>query len=189
MRRTPAGRASAVPAVICWLAAALWMTGCDGGSSGAGSPQPQATVGSAVVGYPSGWTVLGPADAPKGWDWAAQPSAGADATAQLAVDGDLSHAPSSDLAVASLLAAAQVGALPHFAVQSRSRADVDGAADGVQVRFTYQAGGHPVDGLWVVARSKDSRVIAVQLTGTAPLSDALVDEVRGGIRMTPQGAA
>lgn len=185
MRRGPTPRTAVL--VGC-LAGFLALTGCGSGSSaGPREGREQATVGSAVVGYPNGWTVLAATDRPQGWDWAAQPAAGGDAgdaTTQLAVDGDYSHAPSSDLAVANLLAAAQVGALPQFAVKGRSSTEVPGAADAVQVTFGYRAGGKNYDGLWVVARSADSRVIAVQLTGISPLNSSLVDDVRHSIRVS-----
>ena len=114
-------------------ASTVLLAGCGligGGSGPAGTTK--ATVGDLTVHYPDGWTVLQGGDKPAGWDWAAQDRAGQSGTAQLAVDGDHS-AQSVDISVAQLLASAQVGSYPRFALQAQRPVEVKGADKAMRI--------------------------------------------------------
>lgn len=184
MRRAGAAAAAAL---------ALLLPGCGGGGvtggdgtgrAAAGATREQA-VGWASVRYPADWTVLAPGDRPQGWAWAAQDRPdGEHATAQLAVDGELSQYPDIELSLANLLAAAQMGALPGFELREKVPAEVDGAEQALRADFRYEAGGKDHEGVWVVARAADHRTVAVQVTGRAPLGDRLVRDTIAGLRMT-----
>jgi len=159
-----------------WMSAGLAVA-LLGGCSLISSPTPgsRAEVGQVSVRYPKGWAVLAAADRPTGWDWAAQDQAG---TAQVAMDGDYS-ALDVDFTVASLLAGAQVGSYPDFALAERSAVDVDGA----RVDFGYQVADVDYQAAWVVARGDGSRTVVVQVSGRKPLSSDLVTATIEGMEV------
>jgi hypothetical protein len=173
------------------LAALMALTALNGGSDSPSVPpgSKEHTVGWAQVAYPRGWTVLTADQRPQGWDWAAQtpdptPAAGASPGPQIAVDGDFSRLRDVQMSAAGLLAGAQVGGLPNFAVVDQGPVDVHGAQEAVRIRFTYRTNGTEYEGVWLVARAKDTRTVAVQVTGRRPLSDQLSDQTLAGLGLT-----
>jgi hypothetical protein len=175
----------ALAAAVTATAGVLVLAACSAlPGSGGGSDDARATVGQVDVAYPKGWTVLGDSQRPEGWDWAAQDVPGDTAGAQLAVDGDYS-ALDVGFSVANLMAAAQVGTLPEFAVSNQEPVKISGAGTATRVDFTYRADGADFRGVWVVARSAKpgTRTVVVQLTGRAPVDDALVSQVIDGMEV------
>lgn len=172
------GRTWSMP-LLCVLAV-LGLGACDS------TPEPPpGTVstqsGWARVAYPEGWSVVPESAVPSGWDWAAQPASGADASAQIAVDGDFSRHRDLEISASSLLAGAQIGGLPGFSLLGSEPVDVHGATEAKRFRFIYRPEGAEYEGVWWVAKAEDDRTIAVQLTGRKPLSDSLADQTLAGL--------
>jgi hypothetical protein len=168
---------------VAVTAGLLLLAACSAGPGSGNEPGSiTATVGRVEVAYPKGWVVLGAGERPQGWDWAAQNAGGDAAQAQVAVDGDYS-ALDVDFSSANLLAAAQVGSLPGFAVQNRDPVTVSGAGTATRIDFTYRTDGGDFRGVWVVARSATTgaHTVVVQVTGKAPVDDALVSSVIDGM--------
>jgi hypothetical protein len=179
--------------LLAGLGLLMAVSACGGGQDSAGDPPPTSashrqTVGAAVVSYPAGWTIMPAARRPQGWDWAVEDGVGDAATVQVAVDGNYSYQPSAELSTAELLAAAQVGAYPGFAVQAKHGAKVPGAVDAVRTSFTYNVFGTKYEGVWLVARASDSRTAVVQISGKAPLDDDLVEDLVHGVHVIPGGS-
>jgi hypothetical protein len=119
-----------------------------------------------------------------GWPWGRQDAAGAEATIQVLAAPALSHDRYADMALARLLAPAQVGGLPGFRLSDQTEIDVPGATSALRARFVYEpAPGSTAEGVWFVAADRDAaRSVAVQASGTV-LDDDLLVQLQQSLRV------
>jgi hypothetical protein len=119
-----------------------------------------------------------------GWPWGRQDSEGTAATMQVLAAPGLGHDRYADMALARLLAPAQVGGLPGFRLRDQTEIEVRGATSALRARFVYEpAPGRTAEGAWFVAADRDAaRSVAVQVSGTK-LDDELLVQLQQSLRV------
>ncbi|WP_258726156.1 hypothetical protein [Cellulomonas sp. NS3] len=185
-------RPNPVRRALLAAAGATVLVGLAACSSGSGTPEGWTRVedGWLQVDVPEAWVETGGLS--DRWTASWQDAEGADATVQLAASPALGYYRAAE-ARGIILANAQVGGLPGFAVTSQSDPVDTDALEVTRTDFTYEPddGGTSEGVLWVAADRETKKSVALQLTA-AELDEDVVEQLEASIRVldteaTPNG--